>query len=142
MSTFGLVLNEKRPDASLRLAWLVVGIAIVNQLAMKFYWYSAIWWFDMPMHFLGGIFLGFLALWFCSFLFPRVFSQVSLATGASVVLAFVLFVGGLWEGFEFLVDHYTVLRGFNFLDTISDLCFDVAGGTAVLVYLIFNKDFN
>ncbi|MDQ5930921.1 MAG: hypothetical protein QG674_85, partial [Patescibacteria group bacterium] len=25
-----------------------------------FYWYSAIWWFDIPMHILGGAFLALL----------------------------------------------------------------------------------
>ena len=30
-------------------------LALINLPATFFYWYSLVWWFDMSMHFLGGV---------------------------------------------------------------------------------------
>ena len=42
----------------IRLVLFIFLIFLLNYLAMKFYWYSSIWYLDMPMHFLGGAWLG------------------------------------------------------------------------------------
>lgn len=36
---------------------LILFIWLINTVASSFYWYSAMWWFDIPMHILGGLFL-------------------------------------------------------------------------------------
>ena len=35
-------------------AYLIATLFLLNYAATKLYWYSSIWWFDMPMHLLGG----------------------------------------------------------------------------------------
>ena len=47
-----------RKDFFIRITGLIFVIFFINYLAMTFHWYSSIWWFDMPMHFMGGLWLG------------------------------------------------------------------------------------
>jgi hypothetical protein len=113
------------------LALLIIFIFLVNLLANKFYWYSSIWYFDIIMHFLGGIWVGILALYFLA---PtRATFRLILKT-----LGVVLLVGLGWEVFEALVDNAVSKNGFNILDTSSDIFFDVAGGIVAIFYYMKN----
>ncbi len=114
---------------------LIFFIAIVNTLAVTFSWYWRIPWFDMPMHFLGGLFVGSVALWFYSQSVERRYLRALL-----VSIGAVLMVGGLWEVFEFSVDTIVSVSEQNgIIDTLSDIIFDIIGGTMAVVYFIFKK---
>jgi len=39
-------------------------IAFLHQSAVALYWYWSVPWFDIVMHFLGGLWVGTCALWF------------------------------------------------------------------------------
>ncbi|MBP6883669.1 MAG: hypothetical protein KBC06_00315 [Candidatus Pacebacteria bacterium] len=111
-----------------RLTALVVFIFLLNTIASKFYWYSSIWWFDMPMHFMGGLFLGLL--------FIYLFSSKDVAkTEVLKILFWVLLFGIFWEFFELYFVNHIADNPFNLLDTSSDIFFDLAGGCVALVYL-------
>lgn len=114
------------------LTWLVVLIFIVNYFANKFYWYYSIWWFDMPMHFSGGLWLGAVYVWWRL----RGDTKVTLdkSTWPSVV-GWVLLVGVGWEVFEYFFINYMALNAFDLLDTLSDLFFDLLGGCLAVWYL-------
>jgi hypothetical protein len=110
-----------------RLAYLIVFIFILNFLAGKLYWYYDIWWFDMPMHTLGGFWIGLASLYF----FPitdKSFNSIL------KILLLILLVGIGWEVFEIVFNNVLARMTFNTLDTISDVCFDLAGGTIALLY--------
>lgn len=109
---------------------LVALIFLINWIAMTFHWYSIIWWFDMPMHFLGGIFIGMLYVYMIIRRGTALWSFKAVMWG----LAAVLTIGVLWEVFEFSLDTWVTFRPQNPLDTLSDLCFDVAGGALALWY--------
>ncbi len=117
-----------------RMLFMVFFVFGLNSLAMKFYWYSMIWWFDMPMHFLGGFFVGL--AWMFVFL-PKDFTYQG-GWGKSIfkIILGVLLIGVLWEIFEILVDKTISQNPFNTLDTISDICFDVAGGFTAIFYFL------
>ena len=106
--------------------WLVIAIFFLNSMAMKFHWYYSIWWFDMPMHLLGGVFVGLITLAF----FPR---QPILNIFLSILL-----IGTLWELFEFSLDKFITYNPQNFLDTLSDLAYDLAGGFSASLYFLYN----
>lgn len=109
--------------------YLIFFILIVNFLANKFYWYSSIWFFDMPMHFLGGAWVA-LAYFY---IFP--FKEKNITTSCILrVLCAVFLVGLGWEFFEFFVDNGIAHNIFNLLDTSSDLFFDLSGGILALLY--------
>ena len=113
-----------------RILYLILFILIINFLANKFYWYSSIWYFDMLMHFLGGFWVGLAYFYlFSTKGKPFDFTQ----TTYTAIIA-VLLVGLSWEIFEFLVDKTIAQNGFNFLDTTSDLLFDLAGGGTAVFY--------
>lgn len=110
-----------------RLSALIFLVFIFNFVATKFYWYSSIWWFDMLMHFLGGFWLA-LAFIFLFLKKDIIFSDIF------KIIIFVLFIGILWEVFEFSLDKTISKNIFNLLDTSSDICFDIAGGLSGIIY--------
>ncbi|MCC7436633.1 hypothetical protein IT402_02030, partial [Candidatus Nomurabacteria bacterium] len=83
----------------------ILFIWLINSLASVFYWYSAMRWFDIPMHILGGVFLGLI--------FGAFFSQkiLKITTKEKLVatLLFVLIVGIGWELFEYAVQF--IIKG-------------------------------
>ena len=114
------------------LAVLIFLIFLVNFFANKFYWYYTIWYFDMIMHFLGGFWVGLLAL----YLFTSPKASILSFDSVLRILAFVLFIGVSWEIFEVLVDKVVSRYPFNILDTTSDLFFDMAGSVFAILYFL------
>ncbi len=109
---------------------MVFFILGINSVAMKLHWYSSLWYFDMLMHFLGGVFVALLGIYL---LLPNVtqFSNKEIFK----ILLFVLIVGVGWEVFEILVDKNISQNPFNILDTSSDIFFDLSGGLLALLIL-------
>ncbi len=121
-------------------AFLVVSIFFLNFLAMKFYLYYSIWYFDMIMHFLGGVWLGFFVAWMLlqgDDKFPRSYHAF-----AGKVLAGVIFLGVGWELYEAFVDYYLTsdLSRFTSIDTLSDIICDTSGGI-LAIYLLKTRLF-
>jgi CDP-diglyceride synthetase len=120
-----LIINKRK--LLIRLTSLVFFIFVINTLANKFYWYSSIWYFDMPMHFLGGFWLALVLI----YLFPL--SDSSFKSIYKIILG-VLFIGVLWELFELFFKNYVAQNPFNGLDALSDIFFDLAGGFTGVFY--------
>jgi len=107
---------------------LILLLAIVN--AAAFYWklYFFIWWFDIPMHFLGGLWIGLASLAaYYGAPHPRrkdtgTFFVVTLS------VAVVMIIGLAWELFELssqtFIERATV---HDLTDTLSDLTNDLIG---------------
>ena len=104
----------------------------------NFFWYYTIWYFDMPMHFLGGLWLSLFFIWFFSLTdFPRYvfYNHPDLKLFLQTIV-FVLIVGVLWEFFEFFTNNYIGRDQFNIMDTSSDIFFDLAGGNLGFYYFL------
>jgi len=110
-----------------RLVFVVFFIFLLNYLALEFYWYSSIWYLDMPMHFLGGFWLGLILI-----LFLRI-EEISFKSILKIIIGVLLF-GFLWEIFEIVINKTITENFFNILDTISDIFFDFAGGLFAILY--------
>ncbi len=81
----------------------------------------------MFMHALGGFWIGLLYFY--------IFSSNYSLNLIIKILSIILCVGVGWEIFEFFTNNMLAQNPFNFLDTASDICFDlVGGGVAVLYY--------
>lgn len=122
-------MNMHNPKLTKRLAFLIFFIFSLNFLANKFYWYSSISYFDMIMHFLGGFWVGLLALYIFEpsrIYFKSIFH----------VLLLVFFIGVGWEVFEIFVDKVVTQNSFNLTDTLSDMFFDLLGGVFAIFYFI------
>jgi hypothetical protein len=102
---------------------LIIVIAVLHFLAIKELYYWSIWWYDIMMHFLGGLWVAFFVLWFNSWI-PL---PISPNTLLRVVVA-VIFVGILWEVYELVFGMTFVSDDGYFIDTIQDFIMDTLGG--------------
>ncbi|TSC56967.1 MAG: hypothetical protein Greene041679_489 [Parcubacteria group bacterium Greene0416_79] len=110
------------------LAALAVLIALLHITAIVFYLYWTLWWYDMPLHFLGGAFGSLSVIWTVFFS-----GYVGNAAPPSVLRLFAiglvgtLLLGVGWEVFERALGHTWSIEGY-WLDTMTDLFLDMAGG--------------
>lgn len=111
---------------------LIIAIAIANGLADKYYWYWTMRWFDIPMHFAGGMWLAGVAVWW--YRPSQSISPVSFSKILAICLCAALGVGLLWELYEAGVSFLTVGHINAMSDTLKDLLFDTIGGTTVAVF--------
>ncbi|MBM2817770.1 MAG: seg [Parcubacteria group bacterium] len=118
--------------------WIFITIAIVAALhfsALQFYLYWRFWWFDILTHFLGGFWVALSFLWlFFQFGFVNIIKNNKSYNLAVAFLA-SLFVGVMWEAFEYYFG-IAVTDASNYItDTAMDISFDLVGGFAA--YCIF-----
>lgn len=122
-------------------------LAIVTVLVFHAFgmlgWYEAWHFYDVPMHFAGGVAMAMLALALWDAGVQTVTMRVKKTWVKCgffwlVVLGFVALVGIGWEWMEFVLDQLTAVRASlglaqtSMLDTMSDLFFDLLGGGVVL----------
>ena len=124
-----------RKEILKRMAKLVFFIFILNFIAGKLSWYISIWYFDMPMHFLGGVFVGLLSIYLSKYI-KLDFFNLNFKKQLLYIFLFTLIVGVGWEIFEFIFNNVIGGQYFNTLDTISDICFDLAGGFFSFLYIV------
>ncbi len=126
------------------LIFLFVFLVIFHIISVIFSLYWLIRWIDIPLHFLGGVWLAMFSIWIFyisdRFSLPKKPYLLSLV----LILGLVALGGILWEFFEFsfdFVSHKRWLAQLSLLDTISDLFFDLLGGFCT--YFVFiNKNKN
>ncbi len=85
----------------------------------------------MPMHFLGGLFIGLVCIWFLTS------EETSLRLSWDLILKIflgVLLIGVLWELFEIVFYQIIADSPFNALDTIHDIFFDLSGGLFAIIF--------
>ena len=114
-----------------------VALALFQIFGVIFYLYWRFWWFDIPIHFLGGFIMGLGVFAFfhrfhdLSFLPPRI-SKLRLLI---FLFSAVLGIGILWELFE-LYDGLTSLEEPLYLaDTVGDLLIDISGALFSWIFL-------
>ena len=109
---------------------LIYFIFALNTLALVFSLYYTWFWFDIPMHFLGGLWVALALGWL--FYFSGYISKLTQRPFVLIVLGTVI-VGGLWEVFEFVVGA-RLEEGYVF-DTSLDMVMDTLGALCGFVYL-------
>ena len=108
---------------------LLTAIAALHAHALKFNIYWTVWWYDIPMHFLGGVWTGFLGLVFIYR--NRSLSEVTLSKKIYYALLSAIVAGIIWEIFEYHFGLYGVSKNFYIKDTAKDLVTDMLGGVTV-----------
>jgi hypothetical protein len=109
---------------------LIVLISSLHIYAGEKYLYFLYWWFDIVMHFLGGVWVGVTFLWL--YFFSRFFGQQAFQKGKVFKVAIISFVivGLSWEIFEVFIGVPIYEPNYIF-DTVSDL---IVGTLGVLVF--------
>ncbi len=114
---------------------LIIIIAILNKVALNFFLYWKWWWFDIMMHFLGGLWVGGATLWVYYFSgYFRANQNKKILLWLSIISVVVIGVG--WEVFEFVTAIEIFSDGYVG-DTILDLIMDTTG--AVVAYFMLIK---
>lgn len=114
----------------------IFGVFILNALASFFFWYESFHWFDMLMHFLGGVVVTFFAV----FALYKTYSKWRNYGKAWKVILInslvLLLVAFLWEVMEFSVQHAFDVYGAlaTPVDSISDIILGLAGSLVALFY--------
>lgn len=110
--------------------------AALHYLALTFSLYWSIEWYDIMMHFLGGVTMAFLAV-FVLFTSEYIKGMAGLRSHILVVflalVSFTLIVGLIWELWEIFVGFSDILEDRG--DTILDLIMDTLGAITVFVYV-------
>src|SRR3989344_2449356 len=102
-------------------------------LAIRHDLFWHLWWYDIPMHFLGGVVLGGLGIWLAGELQMWRGNAGVDATGLTVVF-FVMCIGGAWEIFEYSTGNTFNTIGSYPLDIVKDLVMDLTGALAIFLY--------
>jgi hypothetical protein len=111
----------KRLSFLLIICAISVLVLVLHVTALKYFLYWRIRWFDIPVHFLGGLTIGFLSV------VPVIFSRTKDDSIKTIAVFSALVVSLLWELFEFKIGLSRLSHRF-FYDTVSDISSGVIGG--------------
>jgi len=123
-----------RKKITIYTAVLGIVLLLVNFLAMKGSLYYIFWWFDMPMHIIGGFWSGLIIV----LIFFKRFKNKGLTNNKRSIIFFlagIFFIGILWELYEYFIELFIRFDIANLVDSISDLFFDLAGGVILIIGL-------
>jgi len=128
-------MDSPRKKTFARLTAFLYVIGALHIAALFFFWYWSIWWYDILLHALGGVWIGGMMLFFLSGREKNMSGSTILRF--SVPLLGVLIIGTFWEAFEWNIDQ-VVLSYFqnDVVDTLSDIGADIAGALLSSVLLI------
>lgn len=113
-----------------------ISILVVNTLAHVFYWYVSIWWFDMLMHTIGGVFVALV----CSMVLLKHIKFLPSKETFITIALFVFIIGLAWEYYEYVVQYYVKgVQLASVADSLSDLICDMIGGSVGALFVIWTK---
>lgn len=124
---------------------LLVVILIFHAVAIINYWYWIFPWLDIPMHFFGGFWVAMFFVWLYS---SRINQLPNYLITFLIILSFVALIGIFWEFLEFFYDVFISSKGYygymqlSAADTITDLFFDLVGGSTLLSIYLYLKKLN
>lgn len=118
---------------------LIAALLLIGQLSWNSIFLKQpdkFWWVDMLLHFLGGVMVASIFFILAEEKFPLIELPGGYWAGVLAAASFVVLIGVFWEFYEYLLDYFLYVRQMELPDTLSDLFFDLLGGTlASVVYL-------
>ena len=102
---------------------LVILLWALNFIALAFYFYWTLGWYDYMMHFLGGLTIGVLIIWFFKLSGERSW-KLFLASFVPLML-----IGVGWEIWEY-ANSLTFSTEDYRIDTVHDLLMDAVGAAS------------
>ena len=109
---------------------LGIVIAILHGFALMHHLYFSVWWFDIPMHFSGGVLVSIVGIWVLAQFFPATILGSSSYPLLLQVILFAVIVGTVWETFE-LIFKLTYTDPLIYIaDTAKDMTLDIIGACA------------
>ena len=118
-------------------------VLVIHILATVLGFYETFWWFDIPLHFMGGIAVAISAYYLLEdFGNRQKFHNQFIPLQILILIAFTALAAVLWEFMEFTFDiafHTHMQQGL--LDTIKDMAVGISSGglTTILLTLKLKK---
>lgn len=103
-------------------------IVILNIYAGKYFWYWRFSWFDLIIHFTGGITVALIL-----FYFSKILNLKEKIKVMSLILFSTLFITISWEIMEFLIDDNLFGKNY-FFDTFTDIFVALIGASIISVF--------
>jgi len=119
--------------------FVLILIVVLHFFGAHFFWYWTYKWFDIPMHFLGGLWVALTTLWISCY-FGHINSIVNYKLKTLLIVLFsVIVIGISWEIFE-IIGKITFIQDVGYWsDTLGDLLNDFLGGIVAYLYFIKRK---
>lgn len=116
---------------------LSIVIAALHFLAFEFYFYWTFWWFDILMHFLGGLWISLMALWVLFLSGYITQFHLSYRSAFFVAIFSVIVIGIGWELFE-IWSGISLEDKTNYLfDTTVDFIMNLFGALSGYLYVVW-----
>jgi uncharacterized membrane protein YjdF len=115
-----------------QLAILVVLVVLNIWYGLVQGMYDRIWWWDIPAHFLGGVWAGLFAAWYLQ----RRDKDFTVMRCAALALS----IGIVWEIFEWYFGLGTNIFMPYMVDTSKDLVIDTIGGAVAGFAVLLEKN--
>jgi hypothetical protein len=127
-------------NSLIKIALAPFAVLILHIIATVFGWYETYWWFDIPMHFMGGVAIGFSSYYLLKDFSDRDRLMVGWQPLQILILISITALAAVsWEFFEFSLDRYvdTTMQP-SILDTMKDLGMGIAGGglSSFIIYTV------
>ncbi len=122
-------------------ALLGVFLLLANAMAHSFYWYVSVWWFDMLMHTIGGVFVTIVA---AALLWRRHVRMLPIRETYITLLLSIFIIALAWEYYEYALQIYSRNdMSSDIADSLSDIVCGMIGGTiATRVVLMLKRRYN
>lgn len=111
--------------------WVLFIVGVLNAVAYRLYLFWTVIWFDMVMHFLGGLFVALFFFWILSLFKSKLSYTEKLILGA----VFTILVGLVWEYFELIIRVTDLASPEYWGDTGMDIIMDTLGGTLGIMFV-------
>jgi glycopeptide antibiotics resistance protein len=92
---------------------ITVSVLHIAALSQEYYW--TLWWYDVMMHFLGGMVIASIYVWL-----SKSFPKLNLGVSFWKMTLFIILVGFVWEAWEV----FTGMTGFREINYVSDTTYD------------------
>lgn len=111
---------------------LSVVVAVLHKIALVLFLYWTVSWFDILMHFLGGLLIGLISIFIFFILRFVSIPKNHILNVFIITVGSVLIVGLVWELWEVFVGLTNVLK--DQVDTAIDIVMDLIGASAAFLY--------
>lgn len=114
-------------------------IFVLNYIIFFLGVYDAFPWIDIPMHFIGGLFVGYSYFLTLKYLQNKNYLRINSFTRIIFVITLVSLTAVLWEFYEFfLTSIFEIGLPLTLEDTLLDMFLGIFGGFFVSVFLELN----
>jgi hypothetical protein len=113
-------------------------VGLLHWIGSSDFYYWTVWWYDVMMHFLGGVWVALAVLWVSHMPFVPASLKSRISFGSLALSVFV--VGLAWEAYELVLGFSCLYDPGYASDTIQDLIMDTLGALCVaMVSISFTK---